>query len=133
MTEQKSRRGGYRPGAGRKRMPGDLQRRDACIEAELIDLAVYVGHGEFSAGLRELLRYAQRLYRRDVARELPPTNQPVLALCGLGWNVAEFGDDGTWRLSSQLASPVELPDVSIWCFLQPTPEEAPIIPLPITG
>lgn len=132
VTEQKkSRRGGYRPGAGRKPMDGDLQRRDARIEAELIDLAVLAGQGEFSAGVRFLLRLAQRTHRHDASKLLPPVGVPVLVLCQYGWQVAKLDDTGAFVLALDVVVPaVVLPDVTVWCNLPPTPEETPIIDLP---
>lgn len=130
-TEQKkSRRGGYRPGAGRKPMDGDLQRRDARIEAELIDLAVLAGQGEFSAGVRFLLRLAQRVHRHDASKELPPVGTHVLVLCQYGWHVARLDEDGSFLLALDLVMPaIALPGVTVWCNLPPTPEETPIIDL----
>lgn len=130
-TEKKSKRGGYRPGAGRKAMPGDLQRRDARIEAELIDLAVLAGQGEFSSGVRFLLRLAQRVHRHDASKELPPVGTHVLVLCQYGWHVARLDEDGSFLLALDLVMPaIALPGVTVWCNLPPTPEEAPIIDLP---
>jgi hypothetical protein len=129
-TEKKSKRGGYRPGAGRKAMPGDLQRRDARIEAELIDLAVLAGQGEFSAGVRFLLRLAQRVHRHDASKELPPVGTSVLALCDYGWHTAKLTDAGAWVLALELVAPqITLPGVTVWCNLPPTPEEVPIVGL----
>lgn len=131
-TEQKkSRRGGYRPGAGRKPMAGDLQRRDARIEAELIDLAVLAGQGEFSAGVRFLLRLAQRVHRHDASKELPPIGDSVLVLCDYGWHTAKLTDAGAWILALDQVTPqVELPGVTVWCNLPPTPEEEPVMRAP---
>ncbi len=132
MTEQKkSRRGGYRPGAGRKPMDGDLQRRDARIEAELIDLAVLAGQGEFSSGVRFLLRLAQRTHRHDASKVRPPVGASVLVLCQYGWHVAKLDDTGAFVLALDTVAPtVVLPGVTVWCNLPPTPEETPIIDLP---
>ena len=128
-TEQKkSRRGGYRPGAGRKPMDGDLQRRDARIEAELIDLAVLAGQGEFSAGVRFLLRLAQRVHRHDASKELPPVGTHVLVLCQYGWQVGKLDGAGAFVLALDVVVPaVVLPGVTVWCNLPPTPEEEPVM------
>jgi hypothetical protein len=111
-------------------LPGDLQRRDARIEADLIDLAVLAGDGEFSAGVRFLLRLAQRVHRHDASIELPPVSVAVLVLCQQGWHVASLDDAGRWWLALNPGEPVELHGVTVWCNLPPTPEELPIVQLP---
>jgi len=123
------RRGGYRAGAGRKPLPGNPEQISMRIEADLIDLAVTVGQGQFSAGVRYLLRYAQHVYRQDAAVALPPVGEVVLVFCQQGWTVAKLDDAGRWWMAFNQSEPVELSGVTTWCNVPPTPEEQPIIRL----
>jgi hypothetical protein len=126
-TSSKGQHGGYREGAGRKPTPGDLQRVNLRMDADLVALALVAGDGEFSKGVRWLLRQAHRVHRHDATRELPPNNCNVLVFCRDGWHVARLDETGKWRLSYGHNDPPELDGVVVWCNLPPTPEEEPLI------
>lgn len=128
-AENKSRRGGSRPGAGRPKMHGEMRHQIARIETELFDLAVMAGQGEYSSGVRLLLRLAQRVLRHDASIDQPPVGESVLTFSDDGWHVGKLTETGDWQLAFDLPTSVFLNNVTVWCFLQPTPAEEPLIVL----
>lgn len=128
MPQTKSVRGGYRPGAGRKPLPGDLRRKDARIENEFITLATVAGEGNFSNDLRRMLTYAKLVWRRRIQMYEPPTGQPLLVFDGGGWKVATVDDLGNW---SRVDTDAQIESVDAWCYLPPTPADLPLMDLPL--
>ena len=120
---QKKKRGGRRAGAGRTSTLGPTTRRDLRVSPEIEKMAVRVGGGSFSDGMRLMCEEYIKLRPRDTLMERPPLDAPVLVYLedARRWAVAQAYEQDGDILFHELAAPKGAHKAAVWRTLPDAP------------
>ena len=123
VEPQKKKRGGKRAGAGRTSTLGPTTRRDLRVSPEIEKMAVRVGGGSFSDGMRLMCEEYIKLRTRDTLIERPPLDAPVLVYLpdARRWAVAQAEEQNGDIVFRELAAPKAAHKATTWRTLPDAP------------